>query len=190
MQDISLHLLDIIENSIRAQADLIQIEVLVQVMKNKLVITMEDDGVGMDAETMQKAQDPFYTTKEQRVKKVGLGIPLFKQNAEMCGGGFWMKSKPGQGTKIIAEFRYDHVDRMPLGNLTDTVLGAVIGHPEVDFVLKLHRKMISGQQLDFEFDTRPVKKELDGIPLNYPEVYTLLQNEIKEGIIKTKMEEI
>ncbi|MDY6915648.1 MAG: sensor histidine kinase [Candidatus Cloacimonadota bacterium] len=183
-------MLDIIENSISAKAKLIQIEILVQVMRNKLVISIEDDGIGMDAETLQNAQDPFYTSKNQREKKIGLGIPLFKQNAEMCDGGFWLKSTPGVGTKIIAEFRYDHVDRMPLGNIADTILGSIIGHPEVDFVIKLYRIFLNGEKLSFEFDTRPIKKELEGVPLNHPEVYQLLQNEIKKGIIKTKMEEI
>ena len=132
MQDISLHLLDILENSVRAGARNIKVRVINNVLKNRLRIIVEDDGSGMDAHTLEKAQDPFYTSKEERVKKVGLGIPLFKQNAEIVGGSFKMASEPGFGTVLTVDFPLDHIDRMPLGNLKDTLLGGIIGHPEVD----------------------------------------------------------
>lgn len=190
MQDISLHLLDIIENSVRAKARNIWISIRIEVFRNKLELMILDDGSGMDAETLENAQNPFYTTKLEREKKVGLGIPLFKQNAEMCNGSFFMKSEPGVGTELKAIFELSHVDRMPLGKIGDTMLGCIIGHPEADFHLKLERLMISGEVHEFEFSTAEVKKELGDIPITYPDVIMYVDSAINEGIKNTKMEEI
>lgn len=189
MQDISLHLLDIIENSVRAKAKNIVIEIVIEVLRNKLIISVKDDGLGMDETTLQKAQDPFYTTKVERVKKIGLGIPLFKQNAEMCNGRFSICSEPGKGTDLIAEFQFDHVDRLPLGNLEDTMLTLIVGHLEIDFHFSLIRKMISGDDLSYDLSTAVLKRELGDVPLSYPDVIRFIESDIKQGIIKTKMEE-
>lgn len=189
MQDISLHLLDIIENSVRAQAKLITIEIVREIMRNKLFFCITDDGTGMDEQTLQDAHNPFYTSKQERTKKVGLGIPLFKQNAEMCNGDFKLESEPGQGTKLTAVFQYDHLDRMPLGNLLDTFVGSVIGHSEVDFEIKLTNKKLSGAADEFVFSTREIKEELGDIPLSYPDVMTYINQMLEEGIKKIKMEE-
>ena len=190
MQDISLHLLDIIENSVRAHATNVWITVVVDILKNRLTITVKDDGVGMDEQTLRHAQDPFYTTKLERVKKVGLGIPLFKQNAEMCGGNFVMNSAKGRGTELTAVFQFDHVDRMPIGSLADTLVGSMIGHPETDFHIHLSRRFISGDEAEFEFSTAVIKEELGGIPITYPDVIAYCNEAINEGIKNTKMEEL
>jgi K+-sensing histidine kinase KdpD len=111
MQDISLHLLDIIENSVRAEAKNIKVRVIRNVQKNRLRIIVEDDGVGMDSQTLEMAQNPFYTSKEEREKKVGLGIPLFKAE---CGSHQWfskMASEPDFGTVQTVDFQLDHIDR-------------------------------------------------------------------------------
>lgn len=190
MQDISLHLLDIIENSARANATNIWIDIKVEIMKNRLTINVQDDGDGMDEETLEKAQSPFYTSKSARKKKVGLGIPLFKQHAQMCDGDFVMISKPNVGTKLTAFFRFDHVDRMPLGDINTTIVSSILGHPEMDFHIILSRKMIDGKEFTFELSTTEIKAELGDIPLSYPDVINYLNETIKEGINKTKMEEI
>lgn len=189
MQDISLHLLDILENSIRAKALNVWIEINVFEKDNLLQIIVKDDGFGMDAETLKSAQDPFYTSKEERVKKVGLGIPLFKENAERCDGRFLMESKVGKGTKLIAEFAADHIDRMPLGMISDTILTTILGHENTDLHLKLHRTKKDDKKLDFKFSTVLVKKELGDIPLTYPDVITFLNEMLNEGIKNTEMEE-
>jgi anti-sigma regulatory factor (Ser/Thr protein kinase) len=190
MQDISLHLLDIIENSVRAQAKNIIIEIDVELLRNRLKISISDDGTGMDKETLLNSQDPFYTSKSERQKKVGLGIPLFKQSAEMCHGSFFMESELGKGTKIEAVFEYDYVDRMPLGKINDTMLGCVVGHSDVDFRLLLRRKTVNNKMFEFVFDTAEIKQELDGIPITYPDVVMYMQELLKEGMTNTKMEEI
>ena len=189
MQDISLHLLDIIENSVRAKATLIRIEIKREVMRNELSFIVSDDGKGMDEKILSEAQNPFYTSKLGRIKKVGLGIPLFKQNAEMCNGYFNLESKLGVGTTLTAVFQYDHIDRIPLGNLQDTFVSSIIGHADIDFEIILENKIITGENDVFEFSTIAVKKELDGIPITYPAVISYINDVIKEGIINIKMEE-
>ncbi len=189
MQDISLHLLDIIENSVRAEARKIKIRVVINSQDNLLRLIIEDDGCGMDSETLYKAQNPFFTSKESREKKVGLGIPLFKQNAELTNGAFNITSEPKFGTVITVDFTLDHIDRMPLGNLKDTLLGAIIGHPEVDFYICLRNKD-RGKEQSFHFDTAAIKEELGDIPLTYPDVIEYIDQSLFEGIQNTNMEDV
>ncbi len=189
MQDISLHLLDIIENSVRAKARNIWLVIRISQPDNLMQISIKDDGSGMDFETMLAAQDPFYTTKTERKKKIGLGIPLFKENTERCNGRFLIDSIIGKGTSIMAELAYDHIDRMPLGNISDTILTAILGHQQLDIHLELQHRKSNNQELDFKFSTALVKKELGDIPLTYPDVITFLNEMLNEGIKKTDMEE-
>jgi anti-sigma regulatory factor (Ser/Thr protein kinase) len=189
MQDISLHLLDIIENSVRAEARNIKVRVISDVQKNRLRIIVEDNGVGMDSHMVQMAQDPFYTSKVEREKKVGLGIPLFKQNAELSNGCFKMASEPGFGTVLTVDFELNNIDRMPLGNLKDTLLGAIIGHPDVDFSINLIY-CERGKEQSFHFDTAAIKEELGDIPLTYPDVIEYIDQSLYEGIQNTNMEDV
>ncbi|MCB5272059.1 MAG: ATP-binding protein [Candidatus Cloacimonetes bacterium] len=189
MQDISLHLLDIIENSVRAEAKNIKVRVINNVQKNRLRIIVEDDGIGMDSHTLEKAQDPFYTSKLQREKKVGLGIPLFKQNAEMVGGTFKMASEPGFGTVLTVDFTLDHIDRMPLGNLKDTLLNVIIGHTDVDYCVHLIYRDKAKEQC-FYLDTKAIREELGDIPLTYPDVIEYIDQSLFEGIQNTNMEDV
>lgn len=182
MQDISLHLLDIIENSVRAEADIIELCIVIDKQSNFLQIKVTDNGKGMDGEMVANSQNPFFTTKQDRQKKVGLGIPLFKQNAELCDGSFHIVSKPGIGTSIRAIFKLDHIDRMPLGSVADTVLTTIIGHTESDLVFTFRLVSNDGTTEEFQFDTREIKTELDGVPLNHPDVISFLQNFLTEGM--------
>jgi hypothetical protein len=187
--DLSLHLLDIIENSARAEAKLIIIRIEVNDETDRMSILVKDDGIGMDEATLIKAQDPFYTSKLEREKKVGLGIPLFKQNVEQWNGSFMMKSHIGTGTVLFAEFQSNNIDRIPLGNIKDTFLGSIIGHPDIDFDILLHHQTGNGLY-EYEFKTCTIREELGDIPITYPDVITYIENDIKEGIQNTQMEEI
>ncbi|MBN1948700.1 MAG: sensor histidine kinase [Candidatus Cloacimonetes bacterium] len=189
MQDLSLHILDIVENSVRAQARNIWINIELNIMRNSLIIRIKDDGTGMDQDTLVKVHDPFYTTKTERVKKVGLGIPLFKQNAENSQGNFRITSELGKGTEITAEFRYDHIDRLPLGKISDTLLAGIIGHPNTDYFIHLKRIKLDGEVLEFIFSTPDIKDVLGVVPLTYPDVIDYLEDVIQSGIKKIKMEE-
>ncbi len=188
MQDISLHLLDIIENSAQAKAKLISVKIDVSKLNNTLTIQVEDDGKGMDKDTLQNAQQPFFTTKAERKKKIGLGIPLFKQNAEQCDGNFEMKSEPGKGAVLKAVFAYDHVDRMPLGNIADTISTSILGHPDVDYVINYSYVDVNGSK-DFHFDTRMIREEIGDIPLTYPDIITFINSSLTEGIADVYVEE-
>ncbi len=189
MQDISLHLLDIIENSVRAGAKCIRVRIINDVQENILRFIIEDDGCGMDSETLLMAQDPFYTSKGERTKQVGLGIPLFKQNAELCNGSFTITSEPCLGTVLKADFEADNIDRLPLGNLKDTLLGSIIGHQDVDFYVNLISRD-KGKEHSFHFDTEVIKEELGGIPLTYPDVIEYIEQSLIEGIQNTNMEDV
>lgn len=190
MQDISLHLLDIIENSVRAQASMVTIAISIDEVKNLLTIIVSDNGKGMDEDMISNSQNPFFTTKSERKKKVGLGIPLFKQNAEQCNGSFEIMSKENEGTDIIAVFQFDHIDRMPLGNVADTVLTGILGHPDTDFMVTYKRFKKEGEDQSFVFQTKEIREELGDVPLNYPEVASFISEYLVNGINKIYMEEM
>ncbi len=190
MQDLSLHLLDIIENSARAESSLISIFIIINDINNQVSFEIIDNGSGMDQETLENAQNPFYTSKAERLKKVGLGIPLFKQNAEWCNGTFIMESEVGKGTRLKAVFEQSHIDRMPIGNVQDTIIGSILGHSDIDFYVEMSHIYSSEQSDEFVLDTRVIKSELGEIPITWPDVIQYLYEIINEGIKNIKLEEI
>lgn len=179
MRELALHLLDIIENSVSAHANTIQIVVEEDHAVDRLRMVVEDDGVGMDAEMVARVTDPFVTSRTTR--KVGLGIPLLKAAAESCNGCFEITSTPGKGTRVVVEFQHSHIDRMPLGNLAATVLTLVIGSPQVHW---LFRYQVDDRT--FEFDDAPVKQELEGVALTEPAVLGFLRELLETGVASVK----
>jgi signal transduction histidine kinase len=129
MEDISLHIMDIIENSIRADAKNIEL----RMDKNDKILTIEiiDDGIGMNEETKKKALNPFFSSKND--KKFGLGLSLLSQSAEETGGNLKIESEIGKGTKITATFNSEHIDRKPLGDIGTTLKCLILAHPEINF---------------------------------------------------------
>ena len=132
MEDISLHILDIAENSIRVKAKNLNIMIKEDKKSDLLTLTIEDDGKGMDDKTREDAVNPFFTTKEG--KKVGLGLPFLSQSAEEADGAMKIESKPGKGTKITATFKLGHIDRKPIGNLNETIKCLKVTHPEINII--------------------------------------------------------
>jgi signal transduction histidine kinase len=130
VEDLSLHILDIVENSLRANAKNIHIKLTQSKEKDLLIVEVADDGEGMDEETLKQAVDPFFTTKEG--KRIGLGLPFLSQSAEEAGGKLEIESLRGKGTKVIATFKLSHIDRKPLGNLQETVKCLKSTHPDVN----------------------------------------------------------
>src|SRR5574337_1465402 len=124
-------MLDIAENSVRADAKKIEIILTRNVEQDLLQVEVIDDGKGMDAETLAKVRDPFFTTKR---KKTGLGIPFLIQAAEQAGGRVATESAPRRGTRITARFRWSHVDRPPIGSIAETLLTLIAGHPDREYV--------------------------------------------------------
>ena len=133
MQDLSLHILDIAENGIRAGGSKIVIDILEDESQDKFVICIEDDGKGMDEETQKKALNPFFSTKGG--KKVGLGLPLLAQAVQQTDGELKVDSNEGKGTKVTAVFQLSHPDMKPLGDILETMMVLVAGNPSTQFVL-------------------------------------------------------
>lgn len=171
MRELSLHILDVAENSVKANASLVKVSVVIE--KGYLTITVEDDGKGMSEEFLSKVTDPFTTTRTTR--KVGLGLPLLKQASEQANGTFSIKSTLGVGTTVKASFEVNNIDRMPLGNLTDTIVSLV--YPDVDFVWTYR---VEGKE--FVFDTREIKAQLDGVPIDSADVLVFINSYVSENI--------
>lgn len=174
MPEISLNVLDVAENSIRAEASLVQILVTVDLEGNRLEIQIKDDGKGMTEEQMAKVTDPFFTTRTTR--KVGLGIPFFKLAAEATGGSFQIESRVGEGTDVTTIFQLDHIDRMPLGDINSTIHTLIVYNPQTDF---LYRYTYGSES--FELDTRQMKEILGGVPLDAPEVSAYIKEYLDEN---------
>ena len=131
MRELSLNVMDIVQNSIRAGASLTTIRIDESVPGDTLAITVTDNGCGMSEEQVKSVVDPFFTTRTTR--KVGLGVPLFKMEAEMTGGSFTIDSKLGAGTTLTAVFRPSHVDMIPLGDIGSVIHLLITCNPEIDF---------------------------------------------------------
>lgn len=170
-----MHILDVAQNSIVANASLIQIIINENLKEDTFTIIIEDNGKGMDKEELSMVTDPFFTSRTTR--RVGLGIPMFKAAAEACGGGFKIRSKKGVGTYVEARFKHSHIDRVPLGNMADTMLVLMTGDINIDFI---YRHMKNGKE--YILDTKEIKKVLGELPINNVEVLAWLKNNIVEGI--------
>ena len=185
MREIALHLLDIAENSVAAQAQNITITVCEDLDRDRLCAIIQDDGAGMNAETLARVTDPFVTSRTTR--KVGLGIPLLKAAAEACDGYLQMDSQPGKGTSLDVSFQRSHIDRMPLGDLPGTLLTLVVAYPHINWEFRYQVCCSSGdpaspQGHEFFFDSRPIKETLEGISFSEPEVLAFIRKNLEDGV--------
>ncbi|NJN96824.1 MAG: sensor histidine kinase [Anaerolineales bacterium] len=181
MKELSLHLLDIAENSVAAGARHIEITVEEDLPLDWLKFTVSDDGKGMDEQLLARISDPFVTSRTTR--KVGLGIPLLQAAAESCAGSLQISSTPGQGTRLTAEFQRSHIDRMPLGDLAGTMLTLLIGWPQIHwrFIYRVKTQPESNGA-EFIFDDEPIKRELEGVSLTDPTILGFIKQLLSEGI--------
>lgn len=147
MKDLSLHILDVVDNSLRADAKHIRISIDEDDSADLLVLRIVDDGNGMDQATLRRARSPFYTSKPG--KRVGLGLALLEQATREADGEFQVESEVGAGTRIRATFRNAHPDRKPFGDIPATLETLVVGNPGVEFLYE-HRR---GAET-ITFDTR------------------------------------
>jgi hypothetical protein len=174
MKELSLHILDIVQNSLHAGASKISIEVCEKVKKNIFTIRINDNGKGISKELMSSLLDPFYTTKN---KKTGLGIPLLKQHTEMTGGNLHIESHEGAGTTLTATFTRNHLDRQPLGDITRTVSGLIRTNPKT--------RIIYSHEIDkkkFLLDTQEINNELEGLPINSNDVINFIEEFIRDNL--------
>ena len=174
MEDLSLHILDIVENSVAARADSIEIRISEDEKKDLLSLEIIDNGSGMDEKTVKKALDPFYTTRT--VRRFGFGLSLLSEAAKAANGHLSIKSKKGEGTKIKADFQYSHIDRQPLGDIGQTIIILVIGNPEID-LLYVHKK----NNHTYSLDTKKIRAQLQDIPINSPDGIRMIREDLKKS---------
>jgi len=179
LPEISLNVLDIAQNSIRAEATIVEILIEINKQSEQLHFRIADNGKGMSQEQVEHVTDPFYTTRTTR--KVGLGIPFLKQAALLTGGSFEIVSELGKGTVTEAVFCLGHIDCMPLGDVCDTIYTLVVFNQQVDFVFTYR----VGNK-EFVLDTRELKEILGNVSFQEPEVSTFIREFLREN--KTEVE--
>lgn len=174
MLELSLHILDVLENSVEAGATQVGLRIEEDLAADRLTIEIVDNGKGMDEETVARVLDPFFTTRKTR--HVGLGLPLFAAAAERCNGALHVESEAGRGTRVVATFQHSHIDRAPLGNIGGTLLTFLMTERQIDlhYVHRVDRRV-------FEFDTADFRAELGGTSFTHPAVRRWLSEFIAEG---------
>lgn len=177
MRELALHVLDIVQNSLAAEARNVMVEIDEQPDEDHLTISITDDGRGMDQETVNRVLDPFVTTRLTR--KVGLGLPLLLAAAQRCNGDLLINSSPGKGTKVTASFRYHHLDRAPVGDIAQTMASLITLNGSVD----ISYRHIFGTH-GFSISTSDIRARIGNMPLNNPDVYCFIMDYLSENIAK------
>ena len=173
LRDISLHIHDLTENSITAGATLIRIGLFAE--NGMLSLVIQDNGCGMSKELVEKVVDPFTTSRKER--KVGMGIPFFKLACEQAGGCFAISSEPGKGTELKGSFVIGNIDRLPLGDVGETVGMLIFAKASIRYVLSMR----AGER-EFVLDTDEVKAQLDGAPIDDFEIVQWIKEYVNESV--------
>lgn len=174
MRDISLHLLDILTNSVSAGATCMLVRIQADQSNDLLIIRIEDNGIGMNPDFLKRVTDPFSTTRTTR--KVGLGLSLFKEACEITGGVLAIESTPGAGTTVTATMGISSIDRIPLGNTGETLSGLISSFPDRDFTIVFS----NDQGKEEGLDTKDLRERLGDVPLSQPDVYVFIRDYIHE----------
>ncbi len=177
MKELSLHILDIVQNAIVAQAANIHIFIDENMMDDKLTITISDDGSGMDEQFVKQAINPFTTSRTTR--RVGMGLPLLKQAAIECMGDLKIESSLNVGTKVEVWFQHSHINRVPIGNMVETIVTLLIDGSH--FNLQYTHKINEQQMI---FDTREIRQILGDVPLNHPDVIEWVRKSLQGEIME------
>jgi hypothetical protein len=177
MLELSLHIMDLAQNSLAAGATRVEVRIEESLAEDRLTIEISDNGRGIPEEMIPRVTDPFVTSRKARA--VGLGLPLFKNAAESCGGGMEVHSETGRGTKVLAWFRLDHIDRAPLGNIGETMGILITGNPSVDF---FYEHLVDGKS--YRLETPEMREALGAVPLSDPAVLEFVRGDIEEGLRK------
>ena len=174
MRELSLHILDLLENAVEAGASRIELRIEEDVKADRMVIEITDNGRGMNQELIDRVLNPFYTTRTTR--HVGLGLPLFLEAARRCGGDLVVQSSPGKGTRVRATFRHSHIDRAPLGDVAGALMAILLSEHPVDLA---YSHVVDSDV--FQLDSSEVRQELEDVPLSHPKVRDWLLNVLREG---------
>lgn len=175
MEDLSLHILDIAENSVEAGATWVKISLIEDRKADLLQLEIEDNGRGMTPEECRQALDPFYTTRKTR--RFGLGLPFLQEACLAAGGQLSLESWPGKGTKVTATFRLSHIDLKPLGDIALTIVALIAGHPEIHWHY-YHRR----NDFEFSFNSKEFQENYPEIAINHPEALKAIRNYIHENL--------
>ena len=179
MREIALHLLDVVENSVAANAKAITLTVEEDLQNDRLRLAVQDDGKGMDEELVARLGDPFATSRKTR--HVGFGIPFLKAAAEACGGSLRITSAVGKGTRLEADFQHRHIDRAPLGDLAGTVLTLVVAYPNIHWVFSYRANDVA-----FVFDSEPITEILGEVPLTEPAILAFVREMLEQGVAEVQ----
>lgn len=175
MKELSLHILDIVQNSIKAKAKNITVEIVENTGDDTLTISVTDDGCGMSEEFLANVRDPFTTTRTTR--KTGMGISLFEAAAVQTGGGLDITSRLGEGTTLKVWFGLSSIDRAPLGDMAGTMETIIGGAPDIDYI---YRHITN--KGEFLLDTKELRQMLGSVPLNVPDILSWINGYIEEGL--------
>ncbi len=175
MKDLSLHILDILTNSVEASASIVELQIKEDLVKDILSIRILDNGKGMDNDVVSKVCSPFYTTRYTR--KIGLGLSLLKMKAEECEGFLKLESYKNKGTKVYTEFKNSHWDKPPLGDIASTICCFLAWEEQVNIV---YTHFYNDNK--FNFDSRLLEKEIAPIPINNLKIMTWIKDFINSGI--------
>jgi len=175
MRELSLHILDIIQNSITASARDIELTIIEDVKSDLFLIKVFDNGRGIRGDRLRQVTDPFVTSRTTR--RVGLGLSLFQEAARRCGGNLEIESTTGQGTRVTAYFKYTHIDRAPLGDIQGTLISLMALNPEIHY--RYHHIY---NENEFILDTEDIKKILGDIDINQIEVLSWIREFLDEGL--------
>jgi hypothetical protein len=175
MTELALHILDIVQNSITGKATLIEITIHEDRKEDLLTIEIEDNGKGMNECEVKVAIDPYFTSRTTR--KVGMGLSLFKQAAELCKGTLKLESTPGAGTKVKVDMQYSHIDRQPLGDIAGTIVLLISANPLIDFIYRHFTNEGS-----YVLDTKTIKDELGDVSIADPKIKKFIREMIQENL--------
>lgn len=181
MEELSLYILDIVQNSVSAGSSQIIISLLCD--EQYMTLKVIDDGCGMDENMIEEVLDPFKTSRTTR--KVGLGIPLLKESCEITGGSFSMTSKVAQGTKTYAKYKMSSFNRPPIGNLGQTMAVLMCCNPKVNFVLECQSS--KGR---YDISTVEIVGVLGDVPISNPNVGDFIERDVNDGISSVFEEDI
>ncbi len=174
MEELSLHILDIAENSVTAGAKNIEIKITENKETDLLKIEIIDDGKGMSEEEVNKALDPFFTSRTTR--RVGLGLPILHQAAKLANGKMDIRSIVGKGTHVSATFQLSHIDLQPLGNMAETITALIASNPNIDVKYEYKRN-----KNKFVFNTREIKEKLADVNINTSGILSFVKQFITEN---------
>ncbi|WP_326909355.1 ATP-binding protein [Sedimentibacter sp. MB31-C6] len=175
MKELSMHILDIAMNSVKANASLIEIEIMDSIKDDVLKIIINDNGNGMSKEILNQVTNPFYTTRKTR--KVGLGLPMLKEACERCNGNLTIDSTIGKGTKVECCFERSNIDRAPLGNIGDTIMTIINSLVDCELIYKHKVDMLT-----FSVSTTEIKEILENVDINESSVLLWIKEYINENI--------